>query len=192
MYKNKYLKIAYILAYLLSYTYAAMPKSFETIVVYSTQNKQQAKAKLLTLKTYLQERGVPDSLNFTIEKLDDFYTIVIKPILNQQQRNDLLLLLQSRFPDSFYIKEKYIQNPRTVSLTPTDIVHNQPTKTNKTPLIKSTDWIWFSIWILAVIGLIASIRNRYRMKHLSHQQKEMHSKQKQIENEIQQLGDSNV
>ena len=187
---HRYLKIGYILVSLFLCAHAAVPNAFETIVAYSTKNKQQAEDTLLTLKVYLHEKGISDTLDLSIEKMDDLYMITIKPILNREHRNSLLLLLQPRFSDLFYIKETKRQTTATPLPTPAPVVDTKPTLTDEIVSVKTIDWIWFAIWILAVIGLIASVRNRYKMKHLSHQQEEMHSRQKQIENEIQQLGEA--
>ncbi len=186
---QRYLKIGYILTSLFLYTNAAVPNRYETIVAYSTKNKQQAEDTLLTLKVYLHEKGVSNALDFSIEKMDGLYMITIKPILSREQRNSLLLLLQAQFSDAFYIKEAKRQTTATPLPKPAPAVDTKPTLTDKIVSIKTIDWIWFAIWILAVIGLIASMRNRYKMKHLSHQQQEIQSRQKQIENEIRQLGE---
>ena len=187
---NTYLKIGYLLALLFTCAYTAVPQSFETIIAYHTNDRKQAEETLLTLKVYLHEKGIPDSLDFSIEKMDDLYVIAIKPIPNRQQRNNLLLLLQPRFSDAFYIREKSVQHPTPLSVpTPAPAVARKPVLREEIFSLKTIDWVWFAIWILAVIGLIASLRNRYKMKHLSRQQHEMNTRQEQMENEIQQLGE---
>ncbi|HIP20688.1 MAG TPA: hypothetical protein EYG70_06155 [Sulfurimonas sp.] len=175
------------------------------MIVSSHKDEQLAKEDLLTLKVYFIENAGTRTLkekylfDFSIEPYGEYNALIISPMKDDSLRNKLLVLLAPQFPDIFYVMSE--TKSIDISKYPSVKALNGSPKISTTSATlhkKEKSWFdemglqWFAIWLLAVIGLILSIRNRRKMGQLERTQKEIKVEQKNIEKEITQLGEENA
>lgn len=176
-------------------------KISEKLIVSSSQSEKMASENLLKLKVYFMENPITrvlnaqDSLMIDIEKLDTYYTVVIKPIHSLEVRNKLLVILSPLFPDIFYID--YVDQPvkvKTSKLEPNLRKKKVETFSNSNEKISFIDEVglqWLALWCLSLVGLILSVRNRRKMMKIAEKQNILEQEQSKIESEIKTLGGIN-
>jgi len=175
----------------------------QKLIVSSHKDASAAQENLLKLKVYLLEnnttRLLEDTYQFNIkmEHYAHYNAVVISPINTLQERNALLVLLSPVFPDIFYIDEKKVSakikdtsSESHMTKSTSSVTHRQ--KRDEETWLNEIGLQWLAIWILAVIGLILSIRSRRKMAHLNKRQKAMNVDQTKIEKEIKALGDKDA
>ena len=168
---------------------------------------KKTQMNLLKLKMFFientQTRALQEEHNvtLTIETLDDYTMVVIKPIKSLAVKNELLLLLSPHFPDIFSIHEnKIVVAPSDQKGT--DILASQMLKQDATSkinsmynaenLINKIGLQWVALLLLSIIGLVLSLNSRKKMASLESMQRDLSQKQEEIENEIKHLGATNV
>jgi len=177
---------------------------FEKMVVRIGMNADTEQEKLLELKMYFIEnptlRAYQDSFHLqpSIERVDDYYLLVMKPIPTLEVRNTLLLLMSREYPNSVFIKYPKvatiqninIQHPVSNRLKSKE--HAPATKRDVLHVVNTYNLQWIAIWMLAVIGLVLSLLNRRNLSKLTETQRDISTDQKKIESEITQLGTQNA
>lgn len=179
----------------LSHVYAS-----DTLIVSYGQDKNAVEEKYLKLKVYLLENSITRklqnqyALEVKMQQFEEYYAVVLPHIQTMELRNELFVLLKPIFPHIFYIHEKALASQKDTKSVPT-IQHKPHTSVSNNTNMKRESWIdeiglqWLAIWLLSVIGLVLSIRNRRKMVQIDKTQKDMKVNQTKIEKEIQSLGD---
>jgi len=171
----------------------------EKLIVSPSKDVHIVEENLLTLKvyfhenTYSRELQEKHKLNFTVEKLGDYSMVVIKPIEVSSLKNELLILLHPLFDELFFIDDLKVVAAKPKVTRPKH--YSAPLKVEQNILLSWYETIglqWVALLILATIGLIMSLLNRRKLAHIEKVQKDLTSDQKNIENEINNLGEVNV
>lgn len=179
-------------------------KSVEKIVVSSSKSDKVIEEDLLMLKVYFTENSTIQELQkryhfkIEMEKLEAYKMVVIKPIDSIDVRNKLQVFLAPLFEDIFYIeyiqqaeKATPIQKATSHVSTPKEKPSVHHAKKEKS-FFDDIGLQWMLIWILAIVGLVLSIRNRRKLSDLEETQDDLKTKQDEIESEIQTLGEKNA
>lgn len=197
-----------------SLTYS-MANTSEKLVLFADKTKVVAEDSLYILENLFLEdasyKAVKDKypMQDKVEKLGDFYLLTLAPITSIKQKNDLVLLMNKRYNELFfinesnqtntYLKEKSIsKKPKITKKQPISFIeHKIITKSSNKKLdymywIKGLELQWFTLWSLSVLGLILSIRSRRKLLKLTQTQEDFNSWQKKIEYEIQNLKGNNA
>lgn len=173
---------------------------------YSTQAKVTQEAHL-ALKLYFQEKShlaalqKENDLQFKMVRLGTYHVTVIYPIHSLKLRNDLLLNLSPLFSDIIAIDRE-----DTPSLADTTSLQNVPAKAvqkkvkktevkkKKNPSTRNFDLSlkWLFLALLASVGLVLSIRRRKKLRTIKEGQEHMQNKQKNIETQINTLGEKHA
>jgi len=180
----------------------------EKLIISADTNMSTAQMHLLKLKMFfienqetrtLQEES---NLTLTMETLDDYEMVVIKPIRSLAVKNELLFLLSPYFPDIFSIHEnKIVMAPRykeDSEMLASQVFNGHSTsKTDKNSytienIIHKIGLQWVALLLLSIIGLAFSINSRRKMASLERMQQDLSQKQEEIEKEIKHLGATNV
>jgi hypothetical protein len=181
----------------------ASEQSVEKLIVSSSKDEAVIEENLLKLKVYLLEnpstRMLQEkyALDVKMEHFAQYNAVVISPIDSLDLRNALLVLLSPVFPDIFYIEETKVSTSKKDKLAKSPTVI-QPRPTRHTSNKTEENWVneiglqWLAIWLLAVVGLVLSIRSRRKMAHLNKTQTEIKANQTKIEKEIKALGDEDA
>jgi hypothetical protein len=167
----------------------------DTLIVSYSQDKRTTEEEYLKLKLYLLENNTTRelqnqyALEVKMQRFSEYYAVVLPHIQTEDVRNRLLIILKPLFTHIFYIHEvesKRYQKEKTV--------HKLSQISHQT-YSESDNWIdeiglqWLAIWLLAVIGLILSVRNRYKIGQIDKTQKNLKTNQAKIEKDIQSLGE---
>ena len=185
---------------LLFSTEMASGKISEKMIVSSSKFDKIAAEDLLKLKVYFIENTATRALQekhdleIKMETLETYKTVTIQPIDSLELRNELLILLAPLFQDIFYIEYKK-EAPSPVPepmVSPQDVSVEVPgankLKKEKSFLMDEVGLQWLALWILSIIGLFLSIRNRRKMALLNKKQTTLKTEQANIETEIKKLG----
>ncbi len=170
----------------------------QKLIVSSHKDMISTENDLLKLKVYFHEnlttRSLKEQYHFTffIETYEAYEAVVISPIDTLVLRNELLVLLAPIFPDIFYI---YTMKNK-INMIRTRVPISRNTNSNVALAVKVETALlgleWLAIGLLAVIGLILSIKNRRKMGKLDSTQREIEDNQKKMEREIKVLGEKNA
>lgn len=168
----------------------------EKLIITADTNMSTVQTNLLKLKMVFIEnskiRALQEDHNLTlsIETLDDYMIVVIKPIQTVAVKNELFLLLSPYFPDIFSIDAKKVVGvPRDQK--DTKMLINQVPEYTKNVMNK-IGLQWIALLLLSMVGLVLSVNSRRKMAGLESMQRDLSQKQKEIENEIKHLGANNV
>ena len=166
----------------------------QKLIVYSDKNGKNAQESLLKLKVYFIENPNIRALNegndlkVELETLGAYTMVVVKPVVSVSVKNTLMMELSPVFPNVFALEERtqyQIDNNAKVFIPVTN--HDVKTNNVKT-FIESIGLQWIVLLLLAAVGLLLSILRRKRLCLLDENQKALDIDQKEIENEIQNLG----
>jgi len=172
----------------------ASEHNVEKLIVSSSKNNSIAQKNLKTLKVYLFKNistrmlQKKYKLDAKIEYFSNYSAIVISPIRSVSLRNKLLILLSPAFPDIFYISEK--ETIKNIISPAHNVKYHKKEhieQDNKYALVDEIGLQWLFIWILSIVGLVLSVRNRRRMTVIGDSQKDMNVYQKDIESEMNSL-----
>lgn len=176
----------------------------EKLIVSGDTNSTVAQMHLLKLKMYFMENAKTIALyeeyklNLEMETIGDYTVVVVKPIKSLAVRNELLLFLSPLFPDIFSIEDnkRVMKSPNSLNERKTIKADTPNADTNMMhkaeSLVEEMGLQWIALLLLSIIGLIASVSSRRKMASFDSTQKELSKKQEQIENEIKNLGASDV
>ncbi len=166
----------------------------EKLIVSASKSEVTANNELLKLKVYFIENPTTRllqekyDLQIEMEKLDNYYVAVIKPINSLSLRNELLISLTPMFQNIFFIdyKERIFKSNQKMSVPK----YSTPLakKKKEVSYINEIGLQWLVLLLLSVVGLILSVRNRRKIKKLSKRQKNLTVEQNKIEKEIKKLG----
>jgi hypothetical protein len=166
----------------------------EKLIVSSSKSKSLTNAELLKLKVYFIENPTTrllqekHDLRIEMEKLDNYYMAVIKPINALNVRNDLLLVLTPMFHDIFFIDYKKQSVETHESVTVTKPVNTILQEKKQVSFMDEIGLQWLALLGLSAVGLLLSILSRRKIINLGKRQKDLKVEQKKIEKEIKKLG----
>lgn len=182
---------------LLSFTLLFGANIHEKLIVSPSKDMHITEENLLTLKVYFHENTYSKELqekyklNFTVENLGDYSMVVIKPIEVSSLKKELLVLLHSLFDEMFFIDDLKVVTTEHKVITPKSNSTLPKAKVEQNILSywhETMGLQWIALLILASIGLILSLLNRRKLTHIENVQKDLKLDQKNIENEINNLG----
>ena len=166
----------------------------EKLIVSSSKSESLCNEELLKLKVYFIENPITRllqekyGLRIEMEKLDNYYMAVIKPITSLKVRNDLLLVLTPMFHDIFFINyQAEIQMTQETHTVSKSVISRAKEKREKS-FIDEIGLQWLALLSLSLLGLILSILSRRKIMKLGKRQKDLKVEQKKIEKEIKKLG----
>lgn len=179
---------------LCSFTLLLSEGMSQKLIVYTDKNVKNAQERLLKLKVHFIENPRIRALNeanhlkLELETLGVYTMVVVKPVLSLSIKNGLLMELAPVFPDIFVLEDQaqHQKDKRSAALMP---VKNHDVKTNRAKTFMETIGLqWIALLLLATVGLLLSILRRKRLLLLDKNQKALDMDQKEIENEIKNLG----
>ena len=167
----------------------------QKLIVSTDKNRQSAQESLQKLKIYFIENpniralNQANDLKLELETLGAYTMVVVKPIMSLSVKNRLLIELAPVFPDIFaletngpHVKEK--GHAESFASTKKTIDQEERVKT----FMNTIGLQWIFLLILAAAGLLLSILRRKKLLMIDKKQKELDSDQREIENEIKNLG----
>ena len=166
----------------------------QKLIVSTNKNGKNVQESLLKLKVYFIENpnlrvlNEANDLKLELETLGMYTMVVVKPIVSLSVKNSLLMELAPVFPDVFALEDKipHQTDSNAEAFMP---VKNHGVKSNNVKtFIEKMGLQWISLLILATVGLLLSILRRKKLLILDEKQKELDIDQKEIENEIKNLG----
>ena len=170
----------------------------QKLIVYTDKNVKNAQESLLKLKVYFIENPNIRALNevndlkVELETLGVYTMVVVKPVVSLSVKNTLLMELTPVFPDVFALEDRaqYQTDNNAEAFMPVK-KHDVKINSVKT-FIESIGLQWIALLLLAAVGLLLSILRRKRIFFLDENQKALDIDQKEMENEIQNLGKYNA
>ena len=183
------MKIIWVL--LCAFTFLYSEGVYHKLIVSTDKNKQSAQESLLKLKVYFIEnpnmRALNEANDFKIEleTLGAYTMVVVKPIRSLSIKNSLLMELAPVFPDVFALEEKGQSAVKSHNEPIMSLNHRETVETEHMNTIGTQ---WFFLALLAIAGLLLAIVRRKKLLLLDEKQKELDIDQKEIENEIKNLG----
>jgi len=175
---------------LCSFTLLLSEGMSQKLIVYTHKNGKNTQESLLKLKVYFIENpniralNEANDLKIELETLGEYTMVVIKPVVSLSVKNRLLLELAPIFPNVFALEDK--TDNSIEAFIP---MKNYDIKTNSVRIfIERVGLQWIALLILATAGLSLSIFRRKRFRFLDEKQKALDLDQKEIENEIKNLG----
>ena len=166
----------------------------QKLIVSTDKNGKNVQESLLKLKVYFIENpnlrvlNEANDLKLELETLGAYTMVVVKPIGSLLVKNSLLMELAPVFPDVFALEDKtphQIHNNAEAFMP----VKNHDVKTNSVKtFIEKIGLQWIALLILATGGLLLSVLRRKKLLILDEKQKELDIDQKEVENEIKNLG----
>jgi len=173
----------------------------EKIIISLSTNDAQEEETLLRLKMYFIEdpilRNIEEKYHLltTIDVVENYKIVVIKPLPSREIRNQLLLILVPMFPDIFSVDtplmKKVLLSPRDKQVD-MSLTKESVDKRKASTVFEGIELQWLAIWALAVMGLLLSLWNRRKLSNLNQTQKDISANQNKIEKEIKHLGVQNV
>lgn len=170
----------------------------QKLIVYTDKNGTNAQKSLLKLKVHFIENPNIRALNevtdlkVELETLGAYTMVVVKPVVSLSVKNTLLMELAPVFPDVFALEDR-TQRQTDNNAEAFMPVKNHDLKTNDVKtFIESIGLQWIALLLLAAVGLLLSILRRKRLLLLYKNQKSLDIDQKEIENEIKNLGKFDV
>lgn len=179
---------------LCSFTLLMSDGMSQKLIVYTDKNGINAQESLLKLKVYFIENPNIRALNevndlkVELERLGAYTMVVVKPVVSLSVKNTLLMELAPIFPDVFALEDRtqHQTDNNAAAFMP---VKNHDVKTNSVKtFIESMGLQWIALLLLAAVGLLFSILRRKGLLLLDENQKTLNIDQKEIENEIKNLG----
>jgi len=174
-------------------------KLYQKLIVSPSKDIRIAEENLLTLKVHFHEDTYSESLQkkyrlkFSVEKIGDYSMVVIKPITVVSLKKELLIELTPLFQELFFIDEEKSMVKKS-KLNLATIISQKASVSSKIKKHESMMWFetiglqWVALLILASMGLILSLLNRRKLSKIEKVQKDLKLDQKNIENEINNLG----
>ena len=174
-------------------------KLHQKLIVSPNKDIRITEENLLTLKVHFHEDTYSKilqekyRLKFSVEKVGDYSMVVIKPIEILSLKKELLIELTPLFNELFFIDEKKSMVNKS-DLNSENITIKKARVSTKVEKSESMMWFetiglqWVALLILASTGLILSLLNRRKLSKIEKVQKDLKSDQKNIENEINNLG----
>ena len=183
---------------LCSFTLLLSEGMSQKLIVYTDKNGKNAQENLLRLKVHFIENPNIRALNevndlkVELETLGAYTMVVVKPIVSLSVKNTLLMELAPVFPDVFALEDRtqHQTDNNAEAFIPVK-KHDINTNSIKT-FIESIGLQWIALLLLAAVGLLLSILRRKRLVLLDTNQKALDIDQKEIENEIKNLGKYNA
>lgn len=170
----------------------------QKLIVYSDKNAHNAQESLSKLKVHFIENpnlralSETNDLKLELERLGAYTMVVVKPVVSLSVKKSLLIELIPVFPDVFALKEtkqkKVYNNSQNVIPEKSDVL---PSNTVGT-YIEIIGLQWIALLILSVVGLLLSILRRNKLHILDRKQQALDIDQKDIEQEIKNLGKHNA
>jgi len=170
----------------------------QKLIVYTDKNGKNAQENLLKLKMHFIENPKIRALNevndlkLELETLATYTMVVVKPIVSLSVKNTLLMELSPVFPDVFALEDRTLRKTDNNPEVFISAKRNDAKNHNVKIFIQSVGLQWIILLLLATVGLLLSILRRKRLLLLCEQQKVLDIDQKEIENEITNLGKNNV
>ena len=179
---------------LCSFTLLLSEGMSQKLIVYTDKNGKNAQESLLRLKVHFIENPNIRALNevndlkVELETLGAYTMVVVKPIVSLSVKNTLLIELAPVFPDVFALEER-IHHQTDNNIEAFMHVKNNNLKINSVKtFIEGIGLQWIALLLLAAVGLLLYILRRKRLVLLDANQKALDIDQKEIENEIKNLG----
>lgn len=174
---------------LCSFTLLLSEGMSQKLIVYTDKNVKNAQERLLKLKVHFIENpniralNEANDLKVELETLGAYTMVVVKPVLSLSVKNGLLMELTPVFPDIFVLEDQtqHQKDKNPAALMP---VKKHDVKT----FIESIGLQWIVLLLLTTVGLLLSTLRRKRLLLLDKNQKALDMDQKEIENEIKNLG----
>jgi hypothetical protein len=169
----------------------------QKLIVYTDKNVKNAQESLLKLKVYFIESPKIRALNedndiqLELETLGAYTMVVVKPILSLSVKNSLLMELSPVFPDVFALENRTLHQADTnEAFIP--VKNDESIASSVQKFMRTIGLQWITLLMLATVGLLLSILRRKKLLILDEKQKELDIDQKEIENEINNLGKNNA
>lgn len=120
-------------------------------------------------------------VKLTIRSFGKVQALVVEPIRSLAARNALVLALERRYPEMFFV------NHSSTAATPKK-VHVSATDADAQIGMQPLDWAWAAIFLLAFVGLASSIYQRKRLRYLSQEQTNLQADQERMDGTIETIG----
>lgn len=186
------MKLVWLL--LCSFTLLLSEGMNQKLIVYTDKNRKNAQESLLKLQVhFIENQNIralheENDLKVELETLGVYTMVVVKPIVTLSVKNRLLMELTPVYPNVFALEDKtqHKADNTTEAFNP---VKNNDVKTNSAKTyIERVGLQWVALLVLATVGLLLSILSRKRLLVLDKNQKALDIDQKEIENNIKNLG----
>jgi len=132
--------------------------------------------EFITLNSYLKKLRSDEMFRVSTDKIYSHFLLKVDSISNQDIVAGIYLELKEIFPDAFILQE----NKSLESVTPK----------REGRIVKEEELLWFAIFGLALVGILALFSSSFQIKKILIRHKEMQSKQKKIESFLTNIGEN--
>ncbi len=152
-------------------------------VLYASPDAKAVRIATLKLKlalaenTELERKFHAEKLHIIPKRFGHFDALTVGPIRSQAVRNAVLLMFGSRFHGMFFVQE---------SAAPPPVSHTVAARRTAPHewAMQPIDWAWLMIFVLAIIGLAASMMQRKRLFVFKTVQTQFREHQRQMDHTI--------
>jgi hypothetical protein len=188
------------------------------MIISATTKTEEAAQALYELEKFFQENNTAKKLSskhhleLGMELLEDYVLIVIKPIRTVSLKNELKILLQTKYPDAFTVQNIYKKKIR-VSLPEVEKKSDKVTLETVTPknkksikkivkntidtkeviktdtLINSIANEWLALLVLAFAGLLLVYRSTLQINKIKKLQHKLEAYQEKVGDQMDYIGE---
>ncbi len=180
----------------------------DKMVISAQKESSDAARSLYELEKFFQENPAAkklqreEHLELGMELLDEYVLTVIKPIQTVSLKNQLKLLLQTKYPDAFIVQERKKKNTKAIhpvkslvkKKTEPVVLKKSSLEINKrivqkTSLIKGLPNEWLALIVLALAGLLLVYRSTRQINKIKKLQKKLEKYQEKVEIQMDHIGE---
>ena len=180
----------------------------QKMIISANKETSNAARSLYGLEKFFQENGTAkklqtqEHLELSMELLDDYMLTVIKPIKTVSLKNQLKLLLKTKYPHAFIVqnrKKNSTKPPVSVVKKKVDHIalkkHRPEIKkgmkniVQKNSLIRGLSNEWLALIVLALAGLLLVYRSTRQISKIKKLQKKLETYQEKVETQMDYIGE---
>ena len=180
----------------------------QKMVISAKKESADAARSLYELEKFFQENRAAkelqaqEHLELSMELLDDYVLTVIKPIKTVSLKNQLKLLLQTKYPHAFIVQNRKKNSTSTpVSVEKKKVRHIALKKhkpeikkgmkniVQKNSLIRGLSNEWLALIILALAGLFLVYRSARQINKIKKLQKKLETYQEKVATQMDYIGE---
>ena len=161
----------------------------EVLVLTGGRDAKPVRIAFLKLQLALEQEEVLASLFARyrvapgVRSFGEMHALIVEPVRSLAARNALVLALGRRYPEMFFV------NRSSADAIPKKV--HAPAAKDTHVGMQPLDWAWAAIFMLAFVGLVGSIYQRKRLRHLSREQTNLQADQERMDGTIETLGGKN-
>ena len=139
------------------------------------------------------------ALHIEIERLEDYFLLVLMPVGSDAIENRLNQLFRPRFPRAFLVNQSDLQKPVIAPISSRTKQTSSPKRKVSTPkplhrkkpnsrIVDGIENEWLAMIVLALLGLLLVLRSNYQIHKIRKLQKRLEEAQKRNDHYLHNTG----